>query len=278
MQRYIQHEFLKISHFTSGEWEHPVHNHNHFELIFIHKGRGVHYLSDMKYPYEDKMLFLLAPSDHHYFDISSETTFTFIKFTNVYLQQAENRWNRDMDEFLNCTRNQPQPLISSAADADKLDKLLLMVVSEWKESNNTDNEAIFFLLQTVLSITRRNLHQSAGLSDTTNGKITAIINYIHRHIYSVEYTQQEHLSKLFGLSKKHLGTFFKEQTGIPLRDYVNRYKLRLVENRLKYSSLSLKEIGHELGFTDLSHFNKFFKHYHGINPTLFRENSRGIRQ
>lgn len=276
MQRYIQHEFLKISHFTCSEWQHPVHNHNHFELIFIHKGAGSHCLSNMRHPYTDNSLFLLTPADHHHFDITAETTFTFIKFTNVYLRQpghlpAEHRWNKDMDEFLICMRNHPQPLIRSAADADNLDKLLRVIVTEWQETKNENSETIFFLLQAVLSVVKRNLHQAAGLSDTKDEKITAIINYIHQHIYSIEHTQQEHLSKRFGLSKKYLGAFFKEQTGTPLRDYVNQYKLHLVINRLRYSSLSLKEISEELGFTDLSHFNKFFRNHHGMNPTTFRE-------
>jgi AraC-like DNA-binding protein len=55
-----------------------------------------------------------------------------------------------------------------------------------------------------------------------------------------------------------------------LRDYVNQYKLHIMENRLQYSSLSIKEISDELGFTDLSHFNKFFKSHKGMSPSAFR--------
>ncbi|WP_317165878.1 helix-turn-helix domain-containing protein [Chitinophaga agri] len=70
--------------------------------------------------------------------------------------------------------------------------------------------------------------------------------------------------------QKHLGAFFREHTGVPLRDYINRYKLHIIENRLTYSSLSLKEISQELGFTDLSHFSKFVRSHHQINPSAYR--------
>jgi len=276
MQRYVQHEFLKVSHFTCGEWPHPLHNHNHFELIFIHEGNGFHCLSGIKYPYTGGAVFLLHPADYHSFEISSPTIFTFIKFTSAYITQvghlpAEHHWNRNMDELLLCSRRQQLPILRSAADADKIDALLRLLVTEWQETANETSETIFFLLQTVMSIIRRNMHPSADAPVKQQEKITQIVHYIHQHIYDVSYTRQEHLAAFFGFSKKHLGAFFKEQMQVSLRDYIHQYKLHIIENRLKYSSLSLKEISEELGFTDLSHFNKFFKGHHGINPSEYRE-------
>lgn len=275
MQRYVQHEFLKVSHFTTTEWQHPLHNHNHFELIFIHEGSGFHCLSGIRHPYTEKSIFLLAPADYHSFEITTPTTFTFIKFTNVYITQVghlpeEHRWNRHIDELLICSRRQQFPVLKSVADADKTDALIRLLVAEWQETGNETSETIFFLLQTVMSILRRNVHEPLETIVKQDEKLTAMLHYIHQHIYETDLVRQEHLSALFGLSKRHLGAFFREHTGVALRDYINRYKLHIIENRLKYSSLSLKEISQELGFTDLSHFNKFFRSYHQINPSAYR--------
>jgi AraC-like DNA-binding protein len=286
MRKYIQHEFLKVSHLVAGEWLHPVHNHNHFEIIFIHRGKGVHCLSGMHYPYEGKSMFLLAPCDFHRFDIAEETEFTFLKFTNVYLKRTggvASAWNREIDEFLIHARSQGMPLLKSEADAERVSKIMRLIVEEWKETHNEENETIFLLIQSVLSIVRRNM-QSVPIVNASvpavntskhNEKVTSIINYIHQHIQSLEHTQLEHLSSAFGYSKNYLGIFFKEQTGVSLRDYVNQYKLHLIENRLKYSSFSLKEIGHELGFTDTSHLSKFFRTHQGINPSDYRSKING---
>jgi AraC-like DNA-binding protein len=257
------------------EWPHPLHNHNHFELIFIHAGSGFHNLSGIRHPYTEKSIFMLAPADYHCFEIATPTTFTFIKFTNVYMTQVghlpeEHRWNRHMDELLICSRRQQFPLLKSAADADKTDALLKLLVAEWQETKNETSETIFFLLQTVLSILRRNVHEPFHTGTKQDEKLTAMLHYIHQHIYETELVRQEHLATLFGFSKRHLGAFFREHAGVALRDYINRYKLHIIENRLKYSSLSLKEISQELGFTDLSHFNKFFRSYHSDNPSIYR--------
>src|SRR5882757_9754561 len=124
MKRYIQHEDLKISHFTTTRWEHPVHNHNHFEIIFIHKGKGRHCLSGSHYPYSSGNLFLLAPSDTHHFEIEEETEFTFLKFTNVYLGgvgniQMQEKFNQEIDHLLMEAQRRNAPLLQDSPEAGK---------------------------------------------------------------------------------------------------------------------------------------------------------------
>lgn len=273
MKRYIQHEYLKVSHFTSEEWQHPVHNHNHFELIFIHRGSGTHYIGDMSYPYTGPCLFLLAPCDAHHFHITTATTFTFIKFTNVYLHgtgnlQLQQNWNRELDRLLLQARQQR----AFADPGGRMATLMGLINREWKEEKQENSETIFFLLQALFAMIRRwTLTGITSVGPHPGARVTAILNYIHEHIYDVAEVQVEQLAHIFGYSKHYLGTFFKEQTGSTLRDYVNQYKLRQLENRLHYSSLSLKEISHELGFNDQSHLNKFFRRYHTISPSVYRE-------
>jgi AraC-like DNA-binding protein len=268
MKRYIQHDFLTVSHFVSSEWQHPVHNHNHFEIIVIHRGRGQHSLSGNTYPYDGPGLFLLAPCDYHSFSIVEETEFTFLKFTNMYLHNKQ--WNQDIDQLLIHARQHNGPLIQ--ADHGKMDALVRLITQEWQETKNEANETIFFLIQALISMIRRQLQPGVlQLPSKHAATITHLLNYLHTHIHSNEHTQLGHLAGQFNYSKNYLGIFFKEQTGVTLRDYVNRYKLHIMESRLQYSSLSIKEISDELGFTDQPHFNKFFKAQKGMSPSVFRE-------
>jgi AraC-like DNA-binding protein len=282
MKRYIQHEFLKISHFATREWQHPVHNHNHFEIIFVHRGKGAHCLSGIHHPYKEKSIFLLGPSDFHHFEVEEETLFTFLKFSEVYLNgigqtELHTRWNLNMDQLLSRLRSNSHPLLATAEEAERACRIVNFIVEEWKTSGDETNETIFFLLQALLSVIYRNIATPVLPGNKKHSeKITAIINYIHHHIYSPELVQLEHLAATFGYSRNYLGAFFKEQTGVPLRDYINEYKLHLVENRLNFSSLSLKEISHTLGFTDISHLNKFFKSHRGMSPSAFRKQLQNL--
>lgn len=272
MKRYIQHEYLKVSHFTTGEWEHPVHNHNHFELIFIHEGSGTHCVSGMNIPYEGPCLFLLAPCDTHHFDIASPTTFTFIKFTNVYLHgngamQLQQSWNQELDQLLLQARQKRK-----ITAVQRLQPLITLIVAEWTSFKSESNAPIFFLLQALFSMIRQQADEALEPAGTKSGaRVTHLLNYIHEHIREADEIQIEQLADQFGFSKHYLGAFFKEQTGSTLRDYVNRYKLQLLEDRLHFSLFSLKEISHELGFNDQSHLNKFFRKYHTMSPSAYRE-------
>ncbi|WP_298738706.1 AraC family transcriptional regulator [uncultured Chitinophaga sp.] len=282
MKRYIQHEFLKISHFATCEWQHPVHNHNHFEIVFVHRGKGAHCLSGIHYPYKDKSIFLLGPSDFHHFEVEEETVFTFLKFSAIYLNgigqtELHTRWNLDMDQLLTRLRRNDHPLLATEAEAERACRIVNFIVEEWKTSGEETNETIFFLIQALLSVMYRNITTAVLPGNKKHSeKISAILQYIHHHIYSPELVQLEHLATTFGYSRNYLGAFFKEQTGVPLRDYINEYKLHLVENRLNFSSLSLKEISHTLGFTDISHLNKFFKTHRGMSPSAFRKQLQKI--
>lgn len=270
MKRYIQHEYLKIAHFTASEWQHPVHNHNHFELIFIHSGSGMHCIAGMHYPYTGPCLFLLAPCDAHHFEIATPTTFSFIKFTNVYLHGIGNlRLQQSLNQELDKLLLQAREKRAFTEGAGRMEQLIHLIRMEWQDTKQENNETIFFLLQALFTMIKKaGAGEQLPAAPKSGARVTAILNYIHEHIHEV---QVEQLADVFGYSKHYLGAFFKEQTGSTLRDYVNRYKLHLVENRLRYSDFSLKEIGYELGFSDQSHLNKFFRRYHGVSPSGYRE-------
>lgn len=278
MKRYIQHELLKISHFATDRWHHPVHNHNHFEIVFVHYGKGIHQLNGVDYNYSGRTLFLLGPSDYHSFLIEEETQYTFLKFTNQYLgaaggSTAELGWNHCIDELIVRTGRKNENILTNEYDAEAMDKLVHLIVREWKHNKNETGEMIFFLIQAALAIIKRNIYSSVVgvINSKPDEKITSLLHYIHSNIYNNENIQIEHLAEAFGYSKNYLGIFFKDQIGVSLRDYISKYKITLIENRLKYSSFSIKEISYEFGFTDLSHFNKFFRKHLGVTPSEFRK-------
>lgn len=147
MERFIQHEPLFIRHFTTEVWPYPVHNHNHFELMYIHSGSGYHELNGEVNPYNGRCMFLLAPADYHILNIQEKTEFSVLKFSNVYLDGAtdesvKNEWNKLIDHLLVISNAYDSCLVKSADELDKIDHIIRMVVREWEDSN-TSNEVIF---------------------------------------------------------------------------------------------------------------------------------------
>ena len=275
MIRFIQHDALFIRHFTAKAWPFELHSHNHFELVFIHSGNGFHFLNDEKYDYTGPCVYMLTPADHHIFDIVGETEFSILKFTNVYLSGGHPSASQpDWDSILNNLRNACRDhdgLSKFAADLDHVSQLICLIVKEWKARPVPGNEVILHLMRGVISILRQALEDKLhDQFNATNEDSTRLLHYIHQHIHDPAKLQTGAIAASLNFTKGRLQLLFRQQMGTSVKDYINDYKCRLIENRLLFSSLTIKEISNEFGFTDLSHLNKFFRKLKGVSPRNFR--------
>lgn len=265
------------------KWPFPLHNHNHFELVFIHSGSGRHVLNDITETYQGRCLFLLAPEDYHLFEIDKETEFSVLKFNNSYLDGTANspgnEWNKLIDHLLAIIATNGSVLVKSADELDKVDALMRLIVSEWTGSLNSANEVVFYLIRSVFALIKKNAlgQQIAGNllnSKSLNSSLfISIMDYIHLHIHYPEKLNLAALASHFNFSPNHLNTLFKKQMGLPIKKYISEYKFKLIENRLKFGGLMIKELSAEFRFSDLSHFNKFLKRHSGSSPKLIRRKS-----
>jgi AraC-like DNA-binding protein len=276
LKRFIQHEPLFIRHFTTTEWPYPVHDHNHFELLFIHSGSGHHVLNDVRRPYRGPCLFLLAPADYHLFEIEQETEFSVLKFSNSYLggfavSQADQSWNKLIDHLLSLGTSRGGDLISSKNEIAKIDQLIRLIVNEWELAQNTSGEIIFYLIRTVFAFMKKAAINERFSARQPNGDlILSVADYINSNIQNPQKLQLVAIASQFHFSANYLNQLFKQQMGQPIKEYVIQHKFKLIENRLKFSKLPIKTVSDEFGFGDLSHFNKFLKKHAGMAPKAIR--------
>src|SRR5688500_8369698 len=105
MRRYVQYNPFNVYSFEVASWPHPAHKHSYFEIIFIRKGKGLHVLNGNSFQYKEQDVFLLGPEDYHYFNIEEPTSFTYIRFTEVFIKELSSSqyktWQGIADFFLN---------------------------------------------------------------------------------------------------------------------------------------------------------------------------------
>lgn len=106
--------------------------------------------------------------------------------------------------------------------------------------------------------------------ENPKSKIHEIAAYIQQHIYDKDVIKLERLAAYFNKSADHLSRYFKAQTGRTIKEYITRYKLNLIQTRLKFSDLTISEIADEMNFTDESHLNKTFKNVYGKTAYQFK--------
>lgn len=100
-------------------------------------------------------------------------------------------------------------------------------------------------------------------------RIKRIIEYLNAH-YKEKVLQQE-LAGKFHFSREYFARFFKQQTGMTLKEYLVHYRLEKTVDELLYSNKKVIEIASENGFTSESQFISCFKKVYQMTPAVYRK-------
>lgn len=284
MERFIQHEPLFIRHFTSDRWPFPPHSHNHFELMFIHSGSGYNEINGKRASYKAKCIFLLSPDDYHFLEVTEETEFSVLKFTNRYLDGVtagpmDCEWNQLVDHLLVIGKALDTALVTDEAELHKIEQLMRLITGEWEAGIGNSREVMLYLIRGVFALIKRNAFTRVGAENQQDGQLyIEVMNYIHLYIQNPEKLSLSALSTTFNHAPNYLSSLFKQKMGVSIKRYISDYKFKLIENKLRSGHALIKEISNAFGFNDLSHFNKFMKKQTGINPKEIRKQPAVVKR
>lgn len=124
--------------------------------------------------------------------------------------------------------------------------------------------------QVCIEITEKIINLSNKNKRSNN---TELINMITEYI-TQNYNNEIYLDLIaekVGISSKYLSRFFKEQTGVNFVDYVNRFRVNKAKEYLKSATIKIADIPGLVGVTNMSTFDRIFKKYEGVSPTVYRE-------
>ena len=105
-----------------------------------------------------------------------------------------------------------------------------------------------------------------------NEKLRGLIDHIHQHYQ--ENLTIEMMADYMGYSKTHFMSVFKQQTGTSCMEFVIQVRLREACTLLTSSLKSVLEISNQVGFNNLSNFNRQFKRYYHMTPSHYRKQFR----
>ncbi|MCK6627772.1 MAG: ATP-binding protein [Anaerolineae bacterium] len=121
--------------------------------------------------------------------------------------------------------------------------------------------------------TSASLHRALTTAETlpqqTSMVVKHAIAYLHQN-YHHTISRQE-LAAAVGVSKDYLSHIFHQELGISPWEYLNRYRIKQAKALLLNSNESVMNIAAQVGFNDLSYFNRVFHKHVGCSPRVFRE-------
>jgi DNA-binding response OmpR family regulator/two-component sensor histidine kinase len=75
-----------------------------------------------------------------------------------------------------------------------------------------------------------------------------------------------------GISRSQLHNKIKALTGLSSTHFINKVKIEKAEELIKSTTMSMQEIGFEVGYNSISHFYRSFSQIHGVSPCEFKDN------
>lgn len=78
------------------------------------------------------------------------------------------------------------------------------------------------------------------------------------------------IAKALHISRSHLSRVYKRETGMTISDFIQHKKISEAKLLLQHTTLSLSEIGQQVGFSSQSHFTDVFHKETSMTPRQFR--------
>jgi YesN/AraC family two-component response regulator len=100
-----------------------------------------------------------------------------------------------------------------------------------------------------------------------------ILEFINRH-YAQPLTLAQ-ISQVCGMSPSTFSMKFKQYIGQTFIEYRNDIRVRMAQEALLKTTHKITTISQDVGFDDLSFFNKLFKKITGVSPGEYRKRHYG---
>ena len=257
----------------------PAHWHDETEIIYIKKGCGLITVDLEEYPVQEGSILLILPGQVHsieqYLDYKMEYINIIFKLEMLLAKQTDICNSRYFTPLLDGTLrltthftpgmpfyNEVAGCINAADEVCRTNPPAFQLVIKGQ----------LFLLFSILisnccetSVSRKN--------QKSLEKMKRIIKYIETN-YASKISIEE-MADALDLSQSHFMKFFKNTMGTTFTEYLNDYRLTMASRLLISSEASILYIAAEVGFDNLSYFNRLFKKRFYVTPREYRKRFAG---
>lgn len=251
---------IEAYHFEGIMQNFPNHFHEHYVLGFVENGQRFLKCKNKEYVINKGDLVLFNPLDNHgCAQVADEALdWRCLNIKKEIMQKVVKEITGK--EYLPIfTRN----VIVQSDEVDALRELHEMIMDQVIDFNKEEN--FYFLISQLIS------HYTKEMSETLargSEEIQKTCNYIEEN-----YTQMirlDDLSKVSGVNKYTLLRNFTMQRGITPYQYLSTIRINKAKNSLE-SGASLLDAALQSGFSDQSHFTRFFKNFIGLTPKQYQD-------
>ena len=242
---------------------------NHYLFHYIISGTGTLMADNAKgetqtYSIKSGQGFLIFPGQitTYIADQNLPWEYVWIEFDGLRVKEA-----LDLTEL---SVNTPVYHSHSKDLREQLMNEMLYIVHHAKESPfHLIGHLYLFLDYLTQSAKSKKLVQSSKMSDYY---IKEAINYIEQNFQNN--ITIEDIAAVCGINRSYFGKIFRNSIGRSPQEFLMNYRMVKATELLKLTSLSIAEIGSDVGYENQLHFSRAFKTIYGVSPREWRNQHR----
>lgn len=245
-----------------------AHRHTYYEIIWIKKGSGTHFIDFKNYHFEGPCLFILNPGVVHNIKKDGPTEGYVAKFSDSFLTQIETSSVQIIKNGL-FDDIHPRPIFNlNKEQVNILDELMQKMLAEFNRNEEFSRSILVSYLKIFLLRIYELRENEAHTSFNSNRyKVLFDFKNLIEDNFCREHEIKFYTDKL-ATSHRNLNLITSEFTGKSAKKLINE-RLLLEAKRLLYSSKNTKETAYSIGFNDPAYFSRFFKRHQGESPSSF---------
>ena len=254
----------------------PPHWHDEMEIIYIKKGRGIINVDFKEYHVSALTLVFILPGQLHSIEQYEDETMEYENIIFDYSMLLSKKKDSVYEDFLKplthgkitvpTVFSQVYPYFTDlVSPIDACDEICKTKPQGYQLFIKSMLFQFFFILDNRC----RNLTTPKNNRKAID-KMKIILKYVENN-YANKITISE-IADVIGFSESHFMRYFKETMGTSFIEYLKDYRLTMAARLLQSSEDSILNISAEVGFDNLSYFNRSFKARYGITPRQYRKN------
>ena len=252
------------------------HRKAYYLLVFVKHNHGRHWVDTTPYNRQDNTLYFSDPTQVLVKEAPTPFWGTHLTFTREFLALQQNATLRELPLIRNPHRGHELRLTES--DGVFVEEMLAKLEAEYQRPGEWQHPMLSAYLTVLLTyLSRLYTEQFTDTEPPADQQLLrtfqARIEERYRELHEVGA-----YAALLHISAGHLSEVVKAQSGRPAIKHVHERLVLEARRLLFYTQHTLKEIAFDLGFSDASYFNRFFKRETGATPAEYRTAIRKMYQ
>ncbi|MEO8766274.1 MAG: helix-turn-helix transcriptional regulator [Ginsengibacter sp.] len=254
---------IKVAPFKKDIRKTTPHKHNnYFEIIYLSKGSGYHYIDAGKYAVVPPVMYFVRQDQVHFWELETEPEGFVVIIKKSFIEKS---LDKELKSLL--TKITKQCCLQTP-DNRTIEQILQLLTEENKnndESAFTITEGLLkSLLAKILQVSKPVINKAEVKSDLYHS-FTELLSEANGTKYKVGFYAEK-----LNTSPQNINAACRKAVNQTAADVLSGFVLSEAKRLLLYTDNTISEIAFAIKFTDPSHFVKYFKKFVSSTPQSFR--------